>query len=235
MTADGSMLPHAWWSRIVMVGCIAFIVYFSAKPPVGHTVMAKQGEFLEEKRYQNGLCAPSFKKGIEDLGNKGCLPNRCGRVVLDGLVSEVEVAGLLSLAKKGLAKGGSSGGASILDLHSGALSQGEKFIDVYAKYPDLYVESDFAVYRVVKDRVKSAIAEHFGLASDSLSLSHPTFFSRITSAPAKTEHDEYWHVHVDKETYENFHYTSLLYLTDLGIDFKGGSFVFVDNHDKLNR
>ena len=46
---------------------------------------------------------------------------------------------------------------------------------------------------------------------------------------------KYWHVHIDKETYESFHFTSLLYLTDYGIDFKGGSFVFVDNHDKLNR
>ena len=46
---------------------------------------------------------------------------------------------------------------------------------------------------------------------------------------------QYWHVHVDKETYGSFHFTSLLYLTDYGIDFKGGSFVFVDNHDKLNR
>lgn len=42
-------------------------------------------------------------------------------------------------------------------------------------------------------------------------------------------------MHVDKETYGSFHFTSLLYLTDYGIDFKGGSFVFVDNHDKLNR
>jgi hypothetical protein len=30
---------------------------------------------------------------------------------------------LLSIAKKGLVKGGSNGGASILDLHSGALSK----------------------------------------------------------------------------------------------------------------
>ena len=39
----------------------------------------------------------------------------------------------------------------------------------------------------------------------------------------------------DKETYPNFHYTSLLYLTDFEEDFKGGEFVFVDGHDKLNR
>ena len=34
-------------------------------------------------------------------------------------------------------------------------------------------------------------------------------------------------------TYPEFHYTSLLYLTDHGKDFQGGQFIFVD--DKLNR
>lgn len=89
--------------------------------------------------------------------------------------------------------------------------------------------------RAVKDRVKAAVSEHFGLNNDHLYLSHPTFFSRITNAPAQTLHDEYWHVHIDKETYPSFHYTSLLYLTDFGIDFQGGSFVFVDAHDNMNR
>ena len=50
----------------------------------------------------------------------------------------------------------------------------------------------------VKENVKNAIADHFGLDSSSLHLTHPTFFSRIDSKPARTMHDEYWHVHVDK-------------------------------------
>ena len=84
-------------------------------------------------------------------------------------------------------------------------------------------------------KVKAALSNHFQVDPDSLYLTHPTFFSRITSTPAKTMHDEYWHIHVDKETYPNFHYTSLLYLTDYNKDFKGGTFVFVDGHDKINR
>ena len=164
------------------------------------------------------------------------MPSKCGRVVMDGLLSEPEVDGLLSLAKKGLEKGGSNGGASILDLHSGALSKGDAFINLYKTHPDLFTEAEFSVYKSSKAKVKAAICEHFGLGDcDALYLSHPTFFSRITAAPAKTLHDEYWHLHVDKETYPSFHYTSLLYLTDYGVDFKGGRFVFVDNHDKLNR
>ena len=83
--------------------------------------------------------------------------------------------------------------------------------------------------------MKQAVTEHFAVDPDTLHLSHPTFFSRITSEPAKTMHDEYWHMHVDKETYPSFHFTSLLYLTDYGVDFEGGSFVFVDTQDKMNR
>ena len=53
-------------------------------------------------------------------------------------------------------------------------------------------------YSNVKENVKNAIADHFGLDSASLHLTHPTFFSRIDSKAARTMHDEYWHVHVDK-------------------------------------
>ena len=53
----------------------------------------------------------------------GCVPTKCGRVVMDNIVSAQESDNLLALAKKGFAKGGGNGGASILDLHSGALSK----------------------------------------------------------------------------------------------------------------
>jgi hypothetical protein len=49
--------------------------------------------------------------------------------------------------KKGLSKGGSDGGASIVDLHSGALSKGPHFVNLYKKYPDIYKPNDFAVYK----------------------------------------------------------------------------------------
>jgi hypothetical protein len=164
-----------------------------------------------------------------------CLPARCGRVVNDGLVTPEESHALLKLAKKGLAKGGSNGGASIIDLHSGALSSDDHFINLYKQYPGLFEPRDFTVYRTVKDRIKNYLADHFEIDPTSLYLTHPTFFSRLDNKPAKTMHDEYWHLHIDKETYPSFHYTSLLYLTDHGDDFQGGEFVFVDTHDKLNR
>lgn len=229
-------LTHQTLTKIVTIVAVVVVGYFaSSKKGGSETPLAKSDEIIEQKRFQNSLCAPSFKKEIEDLGNKACLPARCGGVVLDGLVSDLESHGLLKLAKKGLAKGGSSGGASILDLHSGALSSGQHFVNIYKTHPDLFDAKDFDVYSSVKDRIRRNLAEHFQVEESSLFLTHPTFFSRLESRPAESLHDEYWHVHVDKETYPSFHYTSLLYLTDHNEDFQGGEFVFVDNHDKLNR
>lgn len=83
----------------------------------------------------------------------------------------------------------------------------------------------------VQKRIAASIAENFHISIDALHLTSPTFFSRITDAPAKTLHDEYWHPHVDKHTYESFHYTSLLYLSGYKREFTGGRFVFIDGAD----
>lgn len=159
-----------------------------------------------------------------------CKPKNCGRVVMDNLVSEDDATFLLNLAKRGLAYGGSSGGASILDLHSGALSKKDKFVNVYSVLPpeDSFTEEEFAVYRRVKNTIHGAIARYFGIPPSKLYLTKPTFFSRMNTTEAKTVHDEYWHKHVDKVTYGSFHYTSLLYLTTYRVDFTGGRFIFVD-------
>jgi hypothetical protein len=78
---------------------------------------------------------------------KECLPAKCGRFVVDNVVSEHDAHALLDLAKKGLSKGGSTGGASILDVHSGALSQGEQFVNLYKMHPDLFDQRDFVAYK----------------------------------------------------------------------------------------
>ncbi|KAK2151407.1 hypothetical protein LSH36_364g02050 [Paralvinella palmiformis] len=164
-----------------------------------------------EKRVRTVSCSDDYVKEREKF--PVCVPKWCGRIVMDNIVSKTEAQQLLRMAKAGLGLGGSHGGASILDIHSGALSKGDKFVDVF---------------RTVKDKIHTAIAGAFGISKDSLYLTSPTFFSRMTSKPARTIHDEYWHIHVDKETYGSFHYTSLLYLTTYNQDFTGGRFVFVD-------
>uniref|UniRef100_A0A224YWF2 Prolyl 4 hydroxylase alpha subunit protein n=1 Tax=Rhipicephalus zambeziensis TaxID=60191 RepID=A0A224YWF2_9ACAR len=163
---------------------------------------------------------------------KDCAPQKCGRVVSDSVVTTEETDALLNLAKRGLALSHSDGGASILDLHSGSISLGKKFVNVYKlleqKGTTLFSDNDLKVYKQVKDKIRSLIGFQFGIRPDTLHLTHPTFFSEMTVRPAVTVHDEYWHVHVDKEQYGSFHYTSLLYLTDYNADFGGGRLVFVD-------
>jgi len=228
------MVSHKTIAKFVMlIGAVIFVVYSSYRSENVHP-MAKVNEILDKKRHAQFLCHPQFKKEIQEL-SEACVPAKCGRFVVDDLVTVEEAHKLLVLAKKGLAKGGGNGGASILDLHSGALSHGDNFINLYKSHPDLFTARDFETYRTIKNRVKATVAEHFNLDNNQLYLSHPTFFSELTSVPAVTVHDEYWHPHIDKETYPSFHYTSLLYLSDYKRDFTGGRFVFIDEHFKANR
>ncbi|XP_029456231.1 2-oxoglutarate and iron-dependent oxygenase domain-containing protein 3 isoform X2 [Rhinatrema bivittatum] len=172
----------------------------------------------------------------EDYNNHkrfpGCTPRMCGRAVTDAIISREEAKKIQRVAEKGLSLGGSDGGASILDLHSGTLSMGKYFVNMYRYFgdtvKDIFSEEDFQLYRDIRQRVQQEIAKTFGISSSSMYLTKPTFFSRMDSTEAKTAHDEYWHPHVDKVTYGSFDYTSLLYLSDYTTDFGGGQFVFMD-------
>ncbi|XP_022084959.1 2-oxoglutarate and iron-dependent oxygenase domain-containing protein 3-like [Acanthaster planci] len=202
--------------------------WYSAK--AGPQTLAQQTETVHSRRF-NVTCSSDFASDLKRF--KGCAPTQCGRVIMDSLVSKSEARHLLELAKNGLQLGGSNGGASILDLHSGALSKGDSFINIYkylekSELGSVFHEGDFQLYSTVAKKIKLAIAKEFRIQPSKLYLTHPTFFSRMTNKPAKTIHDEYWHVHVDKETYDTFDYTSLLYLADYGKDFEGGRFIFTD-------
>lgn len=56
----------------------------------------------------------------------------------------------------------------------------------------------FPSLRAVRGRIQAIIADTFGLDLKLMYLTKPTFFSRINSTTAKTQHDEYWHPHIDK-------------------------------------
>jgi len=227
-------ISHSLLAKLVIgAGAVIYLIYTKVHQADSYVHMARVEETIHDKRLQQFICSPNYKREVQAL-NPVCLPLKCGRFITDDIVRAEEAHKLLDVAKKGLAKGGGSGGASILDLHSGALSHGDKFINLYKQHPDLYTAKDFKLYNEIKDRVKIAIAEHFNVDSNALYLTYPTFFSELTSLPAQTPHDEYWHDHIDKDTYPSFHFTSLLYLTDYQRDFTGGRFVFVDNHKKLN-
>ncbi|XP_014215722.1 2-oxoglutarate and iron-dependent oxygenase domain-containing protein 3-like [Copidosoma floridanum] len=217
------------WTRCVLILAIMFIVWYQGKN--GKEIfLAKQKQVLIN-RSVNVECSNDYRNEMEKF--PGCVPKKCGRVVSDKLVSGSEVDVLLKLAENTFKLAGSDGGASILDLQSGALSKGSKFINVYAldEAQKIFDMTDFVIYKVVKTKIQHAIANHFGIDVSKIHLTKPTFFSQITNLPAKSIHDEYWHPHVDKETYESFHYTSLLYLSDYGRDFEGGRFIFIDTNN----
>ncbi|XP_030389909.1 2-oxoglutarate and iron-dependent oxygenase domain-containing protein 3 isoform X6 [Gopherus evgoodei] len=140
---------------------------------------------------------------------EGCTPRKCGRGITDAVITREEAERIRRIAERGLSLGGSDGGASILDLHSGALSVGKHFVNLYRYFGDkiqeIFTEEDFQLYRDVRRRIQQTIAQAFGISSSSMYLTKPTFFSRINSTEAKTTHDEYWHPHIDKASRENSH------------------------------
>ncbi|KAL2714421.1 2-oxoglutarate and iron-dependent oxygenase domain-containing protein 3-like [Vespula squamosa] len=217
------------WSRCILIVGVLFIVWYNSKQ--GKEIqLAKQKDILVS-RTQNVDCSEEYKNELNKFS--GCLPEKCGRVVTDKLVTSTESDVLLRLAINGMSLGSSNGGVTILDLHSGALSKGSKFINIYEleEKDKIFNAADFAIYKVVKTKIQHAIAHNFGVNIDKIYLTKPTFFSQMTNMPAKTIHDEYWHPHVDKETYEYFHYTSLLYLNDFDRDFEGGRFMFINKNN----
>eukprot|EP00052_Salpingoeca_macrocollata_P015438 m.122998 g.122998 ORF g.122998 m.122998 type:complete len:224 (+) comp19685_c1_seq2:271-942(+) len=174
-------------------------------------LLATQSEFVEHRRW-NVTCSP------EKTLFPGCQPRQCGRFVRDGVVSKENLDALRKIAASGMALGGTRGGPTILDLHSGALSRGEGFVDVYKvaaqQNVTVFDQTQVQAYSEVKEQIQDILREEF--TADALHLTKPTFFSNISSRPAITEHDEYWHYHVDKITYGSFHFTCLLYLNDFG-------------------
>lgn len=133
-------------SRIVVIFALLTVVYFAQN---NHKLkpFAKQSELTPGKG-QIVECSADYMREVDKF--EGCFPKACKRFVTDKVVSVREAEGLLAVAKKGLTIGRSSGGASILDLHSGALSMGQNFINIYKidKIKNLFTEQDFNTYRV---------------------------------------------------------------------------------------
>ncbi|CAG2175560.1 unnamed protein product [Oppiella nova] len=165
-----------------------------------------------------------------------CAPQRCGRFVSDSVITESETKHLLLVAKRGLSLGGSSGGSTILCLHTGVLSMANNFVNIYKliertqrkekDLKELFTEKDLQVYRTVTNKIRKRIAIHFGIPSAQLYLTAHTFFRRAKNPQNK--YNEYWRRHVDKQNVKFVDFTSLLYLSTYGADFSGGRFIFTD-------
>uniref|UniRef100_A0A1A7YIZ9 2-oxoglutarate and iron-dependent oxygenase domain containing 3 n=1 Tax=Iconisemion striatum TaxID=60296 RepID=A0A1A7YIZ9_9TELE len=218
---------------VVMCGCAAatWLYVTSLDSDITETLAHQREIISPEPRVYLVPCSEDYDSYKR---YPGCTPQKCGRAVTDSMVTREEAQVLRRLAERGLALAGSEGGASILDLHSGALSMGKQFVNIYRYFGDqirdVFTQEDFELYRDVRGRIQAVIARTFDLDPTLLYLTKPTFFSRINNTAAKTQHDEYWHPHIDKVTYGSFDYTSLLYLSDYGSDFTGGRFIFMDQN-----
>lgn len=123
------------------------VVWYNSK--TGKEVsLAKQKDVLISRTLKVD-CSDEYKADLDKF--PGCVPEKCSRVVSDKLVSGSEVDTLLQLAKRGFKLGGSDGGASILDLHTGALSKGPEFINIYhlKEAKKIINSADFAIYKYV--------------------------------------------------------------------------------------
>jgi len=174
----------------------------------------------------------------------GCRADRpCDRVVRDDFVDAATVDALLSIAARGMgARSGAeeeatstaaAGGPTIFDANSGyVMAPGAKLANVYGddRDGDLFAPGDFALYRGVIRALKAEVEEVFGLP---LYFTAPTFVARLsglnTSWQPTAPHDEYWHVHVDRDNTAHYEYSGLLYLSTFGVDFDGGVFEFVED------
>jgi hypothetical protein len=173
-----------------------------------------QADFLEEipcKFVDNSLAASN------------CLSDQCLRRIFDGLFSEFEVSTLLDVAAKGFSKRENIGGPTILDLNTGFIRDSIGLENLFSASNDIYSFEDFALYGNIIRKLKQAVMDTFGLAQ--LFFTAPTFITRIDanhSWQPQEIHDEYWHVHSDRNNTPHYYYSGLLYLSTYGKDFSGG-------------
>lgn len=135
------------WTRLIIIGAVLIIAYFTSNKDKERKFATRRETII--LRAQDLDCSPDYLNEITQFD--ACVPNKCGRFVTDSLVTPQEVNALIGLAKRGMAFGGGSGGVSILDLHSGALSQGRNFVNIYTlpEAKGFLTEDALTAYKVI--------------------------------------------------------------------------------------
>ena len=138
-------------ARLVLVTSVLVIMYYTSQKEKERK-FAQFKETIPLRSYKVD-CSESYSAEMEQNHPK-CVPIFCGRFVSDYLVTKREVAALSALARSGFEYGSASGGVAILDLHSGALSKGEGFVNLYkvTEAKKIFDLEGFPVYKVNKQR-----------------------------------------------------------------------------------
>ncbi|CAN0233318.1 unnamed protein product [Ascophyllum nodosum] len=179
----------------------------------------------------------------------GCHPVACGRFAQHTFLDRPSVKRLIAMAEEGTVacgedvrsgSGGLGGGPCIMDVNSGFVrGAGGGMRNIYEPAAGegssplaMYSEDDYRFYRNTIERIRVKVQQVFGL--DFLKFTAPTFITRIQGRSGwlpSSPHDEYWHVHVDKNNTPHYDYSGLLYLSESAVDFEGGLFSFQDSDD----
>ena len=160
-----------------------------------------------------------------------CLPQECSRHVMDNIFSEEDVKKLLSIVEKGMKKREAKGGPTILDINTGFIRDSAGVRNLFSSGKGgIFDEGDFEHYGKVILKLKETVMDFMNISE--LFFTAPTFITRLDGRDPDWEpaeiHDEYWHVHADRNNTEHYHYSGLLYLNEYEKDFEGGKLHFYD-------
>ena len=165
-------------------------------------------------------------------------PTSCGRYLLDEFVDTDDVDRLRDIANKGLNyrnKGGintPAAGPTIIDINTGYIRDSNGLINAFANDNNIFDVADFDHYGRIIKKLKTKVEEVFSIKD--VYFTAPTFITHIRGTAdwePQSIHDEYWHLHVDNNNTEHYHYSGLLYLSTINKDFKGGRLKFFNSDE----
>lgn len=133
---------------LISVVVVFGVAYYKSFLTTDMTFVSRKEHF--EKRSMPTTCDNDYLEDISAYPE--CKPVQCSRFISDTIVSELEGKTLLEMAEAGFKLSQSDGGASILDLQSGALSKGNAFMNVYS-LPDadeIFPDEKMKIYQVRK-------------------------------------------------------------------------------------
>jgi hypothetical protein len=165
---------------------------------------------------------------------EGCHPPKgaargCQRFAVHNFVSEEAVQRLISIAERGMQDASNDAGPTIFDVNSGYVRDTSRLFNIYDAGSVTFSKEDYQFYLETVERIKDYVQSQFGLSF--LYFTAPTFITRIVGEDGwepRGMHDEYYHIHSDKNNTAHYDYSALLYLSEYGRDFSGGKFAFYE-------
>ena len=193
----------------------------------GKAVLIAADDDLSEEIYEVEVPCKT-----NDPPENKCLPKRCKRTIKDDVFSEDDIQILRSIALKGYAtRGDGEGGPTILDINTGYIRDSAGLDNLFTKSDSntIFAPDDFGHYGKIIRKLRDEVLLATG--AQDLYFTAPTFITRLDGRNGwepRDFHDQYWHVHADRNNTLHYHYSGLLYLSMFKKDFTGGRVLFYD-------